>query len=458
MDMEKGIKAFIDGVKYVEVCAPVTKAHLTKPVDDHNEYKQLKTVKFVPASGAATRMFASLYHYLKTNDLSGDVKAFFNHLEAFPFYEDLYGFIKDFNKESAIDKGKIIKRLLEVEYLGYGSLPKAFIKMNAYENYALTPLDEHLYEGLKILNPESLSYHFTISKAHEKLFLDYSHKVKEKYPNVQVNYSFQKAKTDTLAVDLNNKPVIKEDGTYLTRPGGHGALIENLNDIDADIIFIKNIDNVCHKRLLSDTIASKQSLAATGYKVKARIDTFIKALLNETEDFEAIKAFMHDVLHIKFKREITKQDALKLLNRPLRVCGVVKNTGAPGGGPFVVENADYFDLQIVETSEMDLIDTHVQKMLDQSEYFNPVDLVCFVKDYKGDKFNLLDYVNHARYFISEKTDQGKRIKALEHPGLWNGAMHHWNTILIEVPLTTFNPVKTVNDLLKPAHQEKKRCL
>lgn len=250
-----------------------------------------------------------------------------------------------------------------------------------------------------------------------------------------------------------NEPFVLEDGEILYRPGGHGALIENLNDLDEDIVFIKNIDNVCHRSRVEETIESKKKLALIGIEVKEQIDGYVSDLLSDNFDLAKIRSFIEEILNITLKREMTKEDALRFLNRPLRVCGVVENTGEPGGGPFVVDNGDYLDLQICETSEIDMDNPKQVKILHGSEFFNPVDLVCFVKDHKGDKFNLLDYVNEDRYFISEKSYEGRPLKALEHPGLWNGAMHNWNTIFVEVPLATFNPVKNVNDLLKDGHRE-----
>ena len=270
--------------------------------------------------------------------------------------------------------------------------------------------------------------------------------------DIKVSYSFQKPKTDTLAVDMDNNPFMMENGELLYRPGGHGALIENLNDIDGDIIFIKNIDNVCHRDYIEDTVTSKKKLASIGYAFKEKIDGYIKALLSGDYDIVEIKEFISNELNINFKGEMAKDKALTFLNRPLRVCGVVKNQGEPGGGPFLVDNGKYSDLQICEKSEIDLDDKNQYELFSASEFFNPVDLVCFVKDHRGEKFNLLEYVNEERYFISQKTYKGKDIKALEHPGLWNGAMDKWNTLFVEVPLSTFNPVKKVNDLLRPCRR------
>ncbi len=334
----------------------------------------------------------------------------------------------------------------------YGEYPKAFIKTNRYESFSTMPIEEHLYEGEKYLKSENLKLHFTISPNHEGLFLAFREEVLKSGMSVELTYSFQKPSTDTVAVDLENKPFLLENREYLYRPGGHGALIENLNDLEADVIFIKNIDNVCHRAFLEDTVLSKKKLASIGYAMKKRIDEYLVKLLEDEIDLQEVGAFLLKELHISYKGELTKGKAVELLHRPLRVCGVVKNQGEPGGGPFVLDQGDYSDLQICEKSEVDFSKEDQRKLFETSEFFNPVDLVCFVRDYKGEKFDLLQYVNEDRYFISNKSYQGKPIKALEHPGLWNGAMDRWNTVFVEVPLSTFNPVKKVNDLLSPSHR------
>lgn len=345
-----------------------------------------------------------------------------------------------------------IKHFLNNE-MHYGNLPKAFLKFHRYGSEVSTPIDEHIYEGEHYLNPDNVNLHFTISPEYEEQFNEYVEKAIEGKNNINISYSFQKEKTNTMAVDMNNEPFKMNNGEILYRPGGHGSIIESLNDLNEDIIFIKNIDNVCHQSRAAETIESKRMLASIGVDVKQQIDQYVLDLLSDTYNLTEISVFISETLHIKLKREMTKEDALAFLNRPLRVCGVVKNEGAPGGGPYVVDNGDYLDLQICETSEINMNNPEQVEILNNSEYFNPVDLVCFVKDYKGDKFNLLNFVNEDRYFITEKTYEGRPLKALEHPGLWNGAMHHWNTLFVEVPLSTFNPVKTVNDLLGEGHRE-----
>ena len=446
------LEKFEAGTKYVRIVSPVTREHLTMSNEITEEYLDLHCVKFVPASGAATRMFEDLYRYLDEGIETEAVYEFFGHLEEFPFYEDLEGVLQEKNlqKEKEEDRKRIIRHLLFE--MKYGEYPKAFIKTNRYEHFSSMPIEEHLYEGEKYLNTENLKLHFTISPNHEGLFLAFREEVLKSGMSVELTYSFQKPSTDTVAVDLENKPFLLENGEHLYRPGGHGALIENLNDLEADVIFIKNIDNVGHRAFLEDTVLSKKKLASIGYAMKKRIDEYLVKLLEDEIDLQEVGAFLLKELHISYKGELTKGKAVELLHRPLRVCGVVKNQGEPGGGPFVLDQGDYSDLQICEKSEVDFSKEDQRKLFETSEFFNPVDLVCFVRDYKGEKFDLLQFVNEDRYFISNKSCQGKLIKALEHPGLWNGAMDRWNTVFVEVPLSTFNPVKKVNDLLSPSHR------
>lgn len=453
-EMERFIDLFKKGTQHVNIASAVTVNELTVIDRVSDDYTNKKCIKFIPASGAATRMFKDLYVYLDKGTETDFVNSFFDNLEKFAFYEDIRDLIEcdKLDKETVQGRREIIKSVVNRQ-LNYGSLPKALIKVHSYEDCSTTPIDEHIHEGEHYLNRDSVRLHFTISQEHEELFNIYIEKALDGKDNVDITYSFQKKKTDTLAVDLDNNPFILEDGKVLYRPGGHGALIENLNDLDADIVFIKNVDNVCHRSQVEDTITSKKKLASVGFEVKEQIDRYVKAILSDDYDLDEIDGFLKDTLNIVYKDGLTREAALRLLNRPLRVCGMVRNQGEPGGGPFVVDNGDYNDLQICEKSEIDLNDEEKKRILEASQFFNPVDLVCFLRDYRGDKFNLLDFVNRERYFISEKTYRGRKLKALEHPGLWNGAMHNWNTLFVEVPLSTFNPVKTVNDLLRDGHRE-----
>ncbi|SFH88650.1 DUF4301 family protein [Pisciglobus halotolerans] len=452
--MEEFIEKFRNGTHYMEIVSAVTEKELTTSNDITEEYVEQKCVKFIPASGAATRMFKDLYTFLDDEKETAFIDQFFDQLEHFAFYEDIKEFVETNKLDKYTTEGRLkIADCVVKSKLAYGHLPKALIKMHTYNDGATTPIDEHIFEGEQYLNQDSFNMHFTIAEEHEELFNQYVDQVLQGKEHIDITYSFQKKETDTPAVDMNNQPFYLDNGEVFYRPGGHGALLENLNDLDADIIFIKNIDNVCHRSQVEDTIESKKALASVGLNVQKQINAYIADILSNEYHLADIEQFIKDILNITLKTALTKDKALEFLNRPLRVCGMVRNNGEAGGGPFVVDNGDYLDLQICEKAEIDLADEEKRAIFESSGYFNPVDIVCFVKDYKDEKFDLRDYTNEDRYFISEKTYQGKEIKALEHPGLWNGAMHNWNTLFMEVPLSTFNPVKTVNDLLREGHRE-----
>ena len=311
-----------------------------------------------------------------------------------------------------------------------------------------------------------MNVHFTVSPEHRSLFqalveekaTAYAKKFGVEYA---ISFSEQKSSTDTVAADMENKP-FRDNGKLLFRPGGHGALIENLNDLDADVIFIKNIDNVVPDKLKGDTVLYKKLIAGVLVALQQKAFAYLNLLESGKYTHEQVLEmlqFLQKNLYCKNAEVKDLEDSelaiylKKKLNRPMRVCGMVKNVGEPGGGPFLAYNPDgTVSLQILESSQIDMNDPEKKEMFEKGTHFNPVDLVCAVKNYKGEKFNLVDYVDKATGFISYKSKSGKELKALELPGLWNGAMSDWNTVFVEVPLSTFNPVKTVNDLLREQHQ------
>ena len=332
-----------------------------------------------------------------------------------------------------------------------------------------TPLEEHLVEGALYAAGKTgeVNVHFTVSTEHralfEKLVAAKAAEYEAKYGTTyHISFSEQKPSTDTVAADMENKPFRDKDGKLLFRPGGHGALIENLNDLDADIVFIKNIDNVVPDRLKADTVTYKKLLAGVLVTLQKQAFEYLELLDGghySHEQLETIIRFVQQQLRCRRTdlKELEDADLViylrKKLNRPMRVCGMVKNVGEPGGGPFLAYNPDgTISLQILESSQIDMNDPEKKAMFEKGTHFNPVDLVCAVRDYKGNKFDLLRYVDKATGFISYKSKNGKDLKALELPGLWNGSMSDWNTVFVEVPLITFNPVKTVNDLLREQHQ------
>lgn len=448
-------------------------------IEDWNEYKAQghKVVKFVPASGAASRMFKNMFSFLSadydvpTTDFE---KEYFDHIKNFAFREALCDMCKKNEgkcvKELMADGNykAVVANMLEVKGLNYGQLPKGLLLFHNYEDGARTPMEEHLVEAaLYAASNGEANVHFTVSHDHLELFKKKVAEKADKYAaayDVKFNISFseQKPSTDTVAANPDNTPFRNEDGSLLFRPGGHGALIENLNDLDADIVFIKNIDNVVPDRLKADTVLYKNVLAGVLVALQRKAFEYLELLdsgeYNHEKLEEIIRFLQRDLCCRKADiKELEDADLVgylrKKLNRPMRVCGVVKNVGEPGGGPFLAYNQDgTVSLQILESTQIDKNNPEYLKMFTEGTHFNPVDLVCAVKDYKGCPFNLPEYVDRQTGFISSKSKNGKELKALELPGLWNGAMSDWNTVFVEVPLSTFNPVKTVNDLLRPQHQ------
>ena len=389
------------------------------------------------------------------------------NLDKFAFIDDLKAAINKNGGDGSVKTA--IATLLGEEGLSYGKLPKGLLKFHKYEDGARTPVEEHLVEGALYAGGKNgqVNVHFTVSPEHRPLFEALVAKVAPKYEKkfgvkYSVSFSEQKASTDTVAANPDNTPFRGKDGKILFRPGGHGALIENLNDLDADVIFIKNIDNVVPDRLKGETVEYKKLIAGVLVSKQKKAFQYLELLESGKythAQLEEIIRFLRDELSCRNPELKDLEDAelaiylKKKLNRPMRVCGMVKNVGEPGGGPFLAYNQDgTISLQILESSQIDKNNAEYLQMFQNGTHFNPVDLVCAVKDYKGNKFDLTKYVDHQTGFISSKSKDGKELKALELPGLWNGAMSDWNTIFVEVSLGTFNPVKTVNDLLRPQHQ------
>jgi hypothetical protein len=433
-------------------------------------------VKFVPASGAASRMFKDLFEFLAASGATADtpfLKTFFENIHHFAFYEVLQSFcIK--NEGKSIDEllvngdhKKIVENLLLEKGLNYGKLPKGLIFFHRYPEGARVAMEEHLVEGaLYTCNAAGeVKIHFTVSPEHRELFRQ---KAEEKAPvyaerygvSYHIDFSEQKPATDTIAVDAGNQP-FRDKGSLTFRPGGHGALIENLNDISADVVFIKNIDNIVPDSLKLETIHYKKLIAGVLIHYQQKIFDFLSLIDSGKythEQLLEILYFLQNELCVKNPETKNLEDVELVLyiksklNRPMRVCGMVRNQGEPGGGPFLAVNSDgTVSLQILESSQIDLKDPEKKSLFEQGTHFNPVDLVCALKNYKGEKFDLLRYVDKNTGFVSSKSKDGKELKALELPGLWNGAMSDWNTVFVEVPAKTFNPVKTVNDLLRPEH-------
>ncbi|MFV8370930.1 DUF4301 family protein [Flavobacterium sp. LB2P74] len=446
----------------------------------------LKLEKFVPASGAASRMFKFLITFLNEFDIENEsINAYINRkkdtelsifivgLEKFPFFKAIDKKLReefpDFDSLSRDYKNYyFIKLLLAKDFFAFSSKPKGVLPFHKYKTHIATALEEHLYECAYYSSSNTNAHlHFTVSEIHQNQFESIIDAIKKPIENqsgttISVSYSYQNKNTDTLSVDFENKPFRDEKGRLFFRPGGHGALINNLNNQDTDIIFIKNIDNVIQNNIQKIAFY-KKALAGILIEVQQQVFKHLYALDAkeiEQEYVDEISLFLEEKLNVRTPDDFYERSfedkimALKaLLNKPIRVCGMVKNEGEPGGGPFwVKDEKGGVSLQIVESSQVDLSNEGQKKILDNATHFNPVDLVCGLKNYKKEKFDLTKFVDHNSGFIVEKNTLGKTIKSYELPGLWNGAMTNWITLFVQVPLITFNPVKSVNDLLKSAHQ------
>lgn len=406
--------------------------------------------KFVPASGAATRMFKELFEFVNEDKRGKGIDTLLQNIEKFAFYPELKEVVADFSDEKAVVSA-IIK-----QGLGYGSLPKGLVTFHSYENGARKAVEEHLVEGALYGAADGVvRLHFTVSPEHEAAFRALLDEKTSKYETLfgvkyDISFSQQKSSTDTIAVNPDNTPFRTDSGELLFRPAGHGALLENLNEIDASIIFVKNIDNVTTDALRADTVLYKKALA--GLLLELQTETFaqLAALKAGNADLAAVAEFIQSKICVKLPENYDAALLEKLLSRPIRVCGMVRNEGEPGGGPFWVANSDGTQtLQIAESSQIAAEDMHLMK---DATHFNPVDLVCGVYAADGTKYNLLDYTDPATGFISSKSSGGRDLRAQELPGLWNGAMADWSTIFVDVPISTFSPVKVVQDLLRPQHQ------
>ncbi len=483
------LEAFSLGIPFTEIETTASIGNGIEVISEENQQKlidfydtkknNLEIVKFVPASGAATRMFQFLFEFLEDYNpeelsLTKYLKTE-NHQQLSKFVKS----IKDFVFLNAVRKNirenypdfkpgtkgarvyLLVKTMLEEKGLNFGSLPKGLIPFHKYKKYSTTAFEEHLYEAAFYASVNNNAYlHFTFSKKHVPYFKEEFEAVKKRVSKktkteFHISYSFQKKETDTIAVNIDNSLFRNSKNECLLRPSGHGALLDNLNDIGADIIFIKNIDNVVTEEFVEQITHYKKVLAGKLLWVQEKIFSYLKLLTDHDLSIEKnneIKLFLWNELNIKNAPD-NKTLLIDILNRPLRICGVVKNTGAPGGGPFWVNNKKgETTLQIVELSQIDPNNEHHQSIVNEATHFNPVDLVCGIRDFRGNKFDLTKFIDPNSGIISEKSKNGKTLKALELPGLWNGAMANWNTIFVEVPLITFNPVKTVNDLLSKEHR------
>ena len=490
-EIERQIQIFKNGIPFaniVEAASPKNGIEVFSEKEQQDfvnlfesKRSELELLKFVPASGAATRMFKFLHKFLaqinpEQDDIdqilqkenNKDLRIFFSGLENFAFSDLVFERLYAKNPEyKTFEKRRryllFVQEMLEEDGLNFSDTPKGLVPFHMYDGDYVTAFDEQLYEAAFYATFNgTANLHFTVSDEHEEKFKKRFEDIRDSFEQktgikFNISYSFQKKETDTVAATLDNQLFLDENDELVFRPAGHGALLDNLNDVNGDIIFIKNIDNVVSEKYVETIAFQKKMLAGKLISLQRNISTFLEKLqtenpseelLNDASDFISTKLKISDI-------SSDRETLLNILDRPIRVCGVVENTGAPGGGPFLVKdkkgNTSY---QIVEMSQIDLDNPEQKALVEKATHFNPVDLVCGVRNHKGEKYNLLEFADPDTGFISEKSFQGKPIKALERPGLWNGAMANWNTVFVEVPLITFNPVKTVNDLLDEVHQSK----
>jgi len=497
--VETQIQLFKRGLPYVNLKETATISHGIMKVSNAKKQhfinlfdakrKDISIVKFVPASGAATRMFKFLFQFLKdykpeeesinsyiNQNKAKDLSVFLVGFEKTPFYYDVLNEVKqtisNFNILSD-DEQKVafIKTMLDENQLNYSFSPKGLLPFHKYKDHIATAFEEHLFEAaLYASTNNEAKLHFTISEKHNHKFDKEFKRIEEIVESktntkFDITFSHQKQSTDTIALTQKNEPFRGSEGSILFRPSGHGALLQNLNNLNADVIFIKNIDNVVVFKFEEEVAQYKKMLGGILIELQQQTFKYLKQLEDNNKNEEElilIAQFLSDKMNVNISSEFEKYSTKyqveylrEKLNRPIRVCGMVKNEGEPGGGPFwVKDESGTVALQIVESAQVDKKNKQQKEIFKRATHFNPVDLVCGIKDYKGNKFDLNRFVDPKTAFITKKTEMGKDLRALELPGLWNGSMANWNTIFVEVPLITFNPVKNVNDLLKAPHQIK----
>ena len=476
--IEQQIEHFKNGFPWMKIVAPATpergiRVLSEEDVQEAADYYERASVegkcKFVPASGAASRMFKDMFSGLEKLEAGEDLPAdapgakLAARIQDFAFYTpELFGQPED----SAAYRKDVLRKLLKEDGLAYGAKPKGVLKFHRYADEVRTAIAEHLVEAQEYMRDyeDICSLVVTISPEHRELFEQALAEVKPVYEKkygvkYDITFTYQDKATDTIAVDPDNKPFRLDDGSLLFRPAGHGALIHNLNKVEEELVSIKNIDNVAHEKLLPTTSLYKQVLMGEALRLRDRIFGYLRQLDEKPSEAlcDEIERFLDETLCVRMPAAASPAERVARLraklDRPIRVCGMVRNEGEPGGGPYIIEGKDgCTSLQILESVQIDKGDARAMAAMSQATHFNPVDLVCILRNYKGERFDLLRHVDQEAGFISSKSFQGRELKALEMPGLWNGAMSDWNTLFVEVPLETFNPVKVVLDLLRPAHQ------
>ncbi len=459
LDLLQGVKYYADIKTFATVGRGIEALDQKRQEECVQKYENYsgKVAKFIPASGAASRMFAHLIGL--ANSSSIQARNFLEKMGDMPFIDELNtSCLEKYNctAKNLLDSDRLTdleKIILSEDGLNYANLPKGLIPFHSYENETRTALEEHIIEGLKyVFKGNKCKLHFTVSQDFKSEIEDALHEFlkRKNLPYVELEFSVQKPETHTIALAKSGDVLKDENNEVVLRPGGHGALIHNLNSIDSDLVFIKNVDNVVVESELDHQVYWKKVLAGRLLEVQKEIFMHLTKL-ESGKGLDQAKKFIADYFYYTTK-DITIEEAKNLLKRPLRVCGMVPNQGLAGGGPFIVKEKKGTSLQIVESAEINKLNESQLRALRKSTHFNPVDIVCGLKDTNGNKYNLLEFVNEKACFTSYKQFNNQEIKILELPGLWNGSMAKWNTLFIEVPASTFNPVKTVNDLAKSQHQ------
>ncbi len=475
-DAKFQLKTLTKGVPYLSIVAPATINNGIIKLENYDNYVKIwedrlkddvRVVRFTPASGAGTRMFKELIAFIEGEEVENSViDKFIDNLEKFPFYDELKPLIEEIDRSTNEGKLQIVTLLIEKEGLNFRNKPKGLLPFNKYPDEVRTAFEEHIEEACRYAMTASrqVNLHFTVSLKCLEMFEILEQEVKEKFEKkhnckLEFKYSVQERSTDTIAIDPETKgPFRKKDDTLLLRPGGHGSLIHNLNKLRCDYAIIKNIDNVVPDKEKDLVVYYKKALGGILIEKQRKIFDYLEKLTStdaEKPVKEELIEFLEKELMIKVTDKVRRYNTkktlrffLKKLNRPIRVCGMVKNQGDIGGDPVWIGNNRCEHLQIAEISQLDMEDVKVKEAIENSSHFNPVDIVCSTKDYKGEYFDLHEFVDSETAFISDKSWDGKPLKAYEHPGLWNGAMSKWTTIFVEVPYETFAPTKSVFDLLK----------
>lgn len=463
-EQQRQLALFASGVTPADLDRACTPGDGIRLLDDAQQWADVfdahapDVLKFVPASGAASRMFKHVFSFAESPDAALN-QELVTRFKALPFYGLLKTELeaKGMLLDEWINTGnwqRILEAVIGPEGMGYGMVPKGMVHFHQYPNAVRTAFEEHLVEGAQLsVGGRQPRIHFTVPSAHQASIQSHLEQAVDRGGVGQpvLDYSVQFPHTDTVCVDMNNQAVRSEDGQPLYRPGGHGALIHNLGSIEADVVLIKNIDNVQPDRLKGEVLLYKKALAGLLLDVKRTLDEALQAVLNDQTPSNQALMILREMGYAT--EGVDAFELQSALDRPLRVCGMVKNEGEPGGGPFWVQDSEgRCAAQIVEKAQIDFDQSGQAQIASEATHFNPVDLACAFRRFDGSMYNLEEFVDPATSFISQKSIGGRPVKALEHPGLWNGAMARWNTLFVEVPVSTFSPVKTVNDLLRPAHQ------